>query len=411
MLKIKSWPKLIMSIFLAQSAGAVGTIFTVSSIPTWYALLNKPSFSPPNWVFAPVWTILYTLIGISLYIIWTKSKKGVPTIFWLHLLLNAVWSPIFFGLKNLGLAFFVIVLMVMSLVIVIKRFKAIDKIAGYLLIPYLLWISFATILNLSIWRLNPQNIVKDIFAQDFNFTKAKTDYVFMEDTYKAKLTTFNLKKDSYQKNPTLSLKEEARVALLDFLGARNDLVKSYLTMLRLKALESEGLTIVEKQNIFAKVDPQVEWFNKRKDSYSQTDPLENLIDKSKEEDSKYTNETILVIYYTLSYINLGEVVNLKNNHVVLYKTLKDEANNLVSLGRADLNLFNRWFTDIDGELKQIEDIEKETKLEADKILDSSEYRRDGSYEDALEALDPAKTNLLQLNSFVRELENVINSKR
>lgn len=150
--KIKNLPQLILSIGLCLGAGIIGSFFTISSIPTWYQTLNKPSFSPPNWVFGPVWTILYILIGISLYLVWQKKK--VPTVFWVQLVLNAVWSIIFFGMRNPVLALVDIVALWVAIILTIKAFYKINKLAGNLLIPYILWVSFATILNLSIVLLN-----------------------------------------------------------------------------------------------------------------------------------------------------------------------------------------------------------------------------------------------------------------
>lgn len=148
----KSISKLIFSIGICLGAGILGSVFTFSSIPTWYATLNKPSFSPPNWIFAPVWTILYILMGISLYRVWTNKK--VPTVFWVQLILNALWSIIFFGMRNPTLALVDIVVLWIAIVLTIKAFSKIDKLAGQLLIPYLAWVSFASILNLSIVLLN-----------------------------------------------------------------------------------------------------------------------------------------------------------------------------------------------------------------------------------------------------------------
>jgi len=144
--------KLILSIGICLGAGILGSFFTVSSIPNWYVTLNKPFFSPPNWVFGPVWTILYILMGYSLYLVWKKKK--VPSVFWLQLILNASWSIIFFGMKNPGLALIDIALLWVAIVLTIKSFYKISKSAAYLLIPYLLWVSFASILNISIWLLN-----------------------------------------------------------------------------------------------------------------------------------------------------------------------------------------------------------------------------------------------------------------
>lgn len=398
---IKSWPKLLISIAVAQSAGLIGSFSTISAIPNWYASLNRPIFSPPNWVFGPVWTILYTLIGITLYKIWIKNKKGSLNLFFFHLFLNAIWSPIFFGLHNLILAFLVIILMDISLIIIIKKFYKIDKIAAYLLILYLLWISFASVLNFSFWQLNKENLVKNVFAEDFTFNKAREDYVFTEDNYKKDLNDFNLKKASYQKNPTLSLKEELRVSLYKFIGSRNDLVKNYLTMLRMKGLES----------VNTKIDPEVVWYQNKKNSYSVNDSLEDILSKSKEEDTHYETDTLLVIYFALSNISLNQVKTIKEDHLKLYKNLKSESEELVKLGRADASLFDRWFKDIDQELDSISTIEKDTLTQIEKITGSDEYQRNNGYKKAIETLDPAKTNLLKLNGFIKELENIIASKR
>ena len=158
--------KLALSIAICQSAGIIGSVFTVSAISTWYSTLTKPSFSPPNFVFGPVWITLYTLMGISLYLIWsayTKAKKGKNkkeiksslNIFGIHLALNAAWTIIFFGLRNPFLAFLEIIVLWVFILVIIYRFWQIDKRSGYLLIPYLLWVTIAMSLNYNIWRLNP----------------------------------------------------------------------------------------------------------------------------------------------------------------------------------------------------------------------------------------------------------------
>lgn len=155
--KIKNWPFLILAILLCEGAGILGSFFTVSSISTWYATLTKPSFSPPNYIFGPVWTILYALMGISLYLVWTsknKSKQQAVNLFLIQLGLNAIWSIIFFGLKNPGLAFIEIIALWVAIFLTIRTFQKVSKIASYLLYPYLVWVSFASVLNLSILILN-----------------------------------------------------------------------------------------------------------------------------------------------------------------------------------------------------------------------------------------------------------------
>lgn len=152
-------PQLILSIGICLGAGFVGSLFTTSAIPTWYVFLNKPFFAPPNWIFAPVWTVLYILMGISLYLVVISNTKHVIrrkaiTIFTIQLGLNAIWSIIFFGLRNPLLALVDIIALWIPIIVTIRYFYSINKFAGWLLLPYLLWVSFASILNLMIVLLN-----------------------------------------------------------------------------------------------------------------------------------------------------------------------------------------------------------------------------------------------------------------
>ena len=140
-------------IFLCQAAGLIGSIFTFNSVNTWYPTLEKPFFNPPSFIFGPVWTILYFLMGVSLFLIWGRKKTNLRW-FWIQLALNTTWSIIFFGLKNPLFAFLIIILLWFSIFQTIKSFKKVNNIASYLLYPYLFWVSFASILNLSIVILN-----------------------------------------------------------------------------------------------------------------------------------------------------------------------------------------------------------------------------------------------------------------
>ncbi|MDD5362053.1 MAG: tryptophan-rich sensory protein [Ignavibacteria bacterium] len=153
---MKNFFKLLLSVIICELAGIIGSIFTVSSIPTWFAGLNKPSFNPPNYLFGPVWTILYLLMGISLFLIWKKGgdNRAALILFFTQLLLNTLWSIIFFGLKMPLPAFIEVVVMWVFILLTIISFYSISKPAAYLLIPYLLWVSFASVLNFKIWMLN-----------------------------------------------------------------------------------------------------------------------------------------------------------------------------------------------------------------------------------------------------------------
>jgi len=151
--------KFIISILICQSAGIFGSIFTVEAVPDWYSTLTKPTFAPPGWVFGLVWIILYFLMGVSLYTVWVseskpKIRKVFFIIFGIQLALNALWSLLFFGLKSPILGLVDILLLDIMVIITIIYAKSISKLAAILLVPYLVWIIFATILNSAIFLLN-----------------------------------------------------------------------------------------------------------------------------------------------------------------------------------------------------------------------------------------------------------------
>ncbi len=158
-MKINAW-KLILAVIICELAGVIGSIFTFSSIPAWYSTLAKPGFTPPNWVFAPVWIILYALMGIAVYIVYeskvkNKSLKNMAlSLFGIQLVLNAVWSIVFFGMHNTFGGLIIIALLWLSIAATMLKFYEINKTAYMLLIPYLLWVSIATALNYWVWILN-----------------------------------------------------------------------------------------------------------------------------------------------------------------------------------------------------------------------------------------------------------------
>jgi len=148
-----------IAILICIAAGSIGAIATQSSVNTWYTTLNKPSFNPPNWVFAPVWTTLYVLMGIAAGRVWSNGfhHRWVKTAmyhFLFQLLLNVLWSLVFFGLNEIFGALLIIIGLLVLLIFTFKWFKVVNNLSAYLLIPYILWVSFALILNFSIWRLN-----------------------------------------------------------------------------------------------------------------------------------------------------------------------------------------------------------------------------------------------------------------
>ena len=150
--------KLILSFALVFVVAAGGSVATYDAIPTWYATLTKPPFNPPNWIFGPVWTLLYIGMAISLFLVWKEKKSKLQAkaikVFMVQLFLNFLWSIVFFGAQNPGLALLTIVLLWSSIFYSIVLFHKINKTASYLLIPYILWVSFASVLNLFIFLLN-----------------------------------------------------------------------------------------------------------------------------------------------------------------------------------------------------------------------------------------------------------------
>lgn len=143
---------------LCLGIGALGAAVTATSVKTWYAALAKPSFNPPNEVFGPVWTVLYVLMAIAAWRVWRvadrETARRALTLFALQLALNLGWSVAFFGLERIGSAVAVIVVLESAIVATALAFRPIDRIAAWLLVPYILWVGFATILNIAIWRLN-----------------------------------------------------------------------------------------------------------------------------------------------------------------------------------------------------------------------------------------------------------------
>ena len=149
---------LIFCLFLCFVTAALGGYFNTFGLGQWYDSLKKPSFNPPGWVFGPVWTVLYIMMAISLWRVWRKGDevnvRNAVILFLVHLVLNAAWSGIFFALHRPGWALVEIIVLWGFIVALIYVFRSIDRPAAYLLVPYLLWVSFATFLNANLWWLN-----------------------------------------------------------------------------------------------------------------------------------------------------------------------------------------------------------------------------------------------------------------
>lgn len=158
-MKFKSVTALIINIAITLSVGALAGFATVKSVQTWYPTLNKPSFNPPNWIFAPVWTSLYVLIGIAAYLVWIRRRTIIHfprtvAIYLIQLILNLAWSFLFFYLHEIGFALFEILILLFVIIVNAITFYKINKWAGLIFIPYVIWVSFASFLTYNILILN-----------------------------------------------------------------------------------------------------------------------------------------------------------------------------------------------------------------------------------------------------------------
>ena len=150
---------LVLFVTLCLGVGALGASVVASSVDTWYADLAKPSFTPPNRLFGPVWTVLYVLMAIAAWRVWRTADRdtarGPLTLFALQLALTLGWTVVFFGLLKIGAAVATIMVLDVGVIVTVLAFRTVDRIAALLMVPYLAWVSFATVLNIAIWRLNP----------------------------------------------------------------------------------------------------------------------------------------------------------------------------------------------------------------------------------------------------------------
>ncbi len=150
--------RLSISIIIPLVAAFLGSFFTSPAVKTWYLIINKPSWNPPSWLFAPVWTTLFILMGVALYLVWSakmsnKVRCAMKT-FAVQLILNILWSVFFFGMRNFWLAFGEIVFLWVAIGLTIVDFSKVNKTAAWLLVPYIMWVSFASYLNFTVAGLN-----------------------------------------------------------------------------------------------------------------------------------------------------------------------------------------------------------------------------------------------------------------
>ncbi len=150
--------KFFASIALCELAGTFGSLFTVPAIPTWYDYLVHPQYAPPDWLFGPVWVVLYFLMGVAVFLVWKdgfQKRRQELALFFSQLLVNVAWSVVFFGMQNLGAAFILIIALWVAILATLLAFESVSRKAAWLLVPYLLWVSYAVYLSYSFWILNP----------------------------------------------------------------------------------------------------------------------------------------------------------------------------------------------------------------------------------------------------------------
>ena len=141
---------------ITYSASAIGGMATIGFKEPWYSLLIKPSYNPPDWIFAPVWTTLYLMMTLAIWIFWHSKNRNMNTIYiyFIHLIFNTTWSVVFFIFHKIFLALVVLVILIFLIIVLIVRFKRVNKVSSYLMIPYLLWSCYALFLNLNLYILN-----------------------------------------------------------------------------------------------------------------------------------------------------------------------------------------------------------------------------------------------------------------
>ena len=141
---------------ITYSASVIGGLVTLGFKEPWYSIINKPTFNPPSWVFAPVWTTLYLMMTIAVWLFWHSRNRDMNTIYiyFIHIVFNATWSMVFFGMHQILLALLVLLILISLIIILILRFKRVNMVSYYLMIPYLLWCCYALVLNFNIFLLN-----------------------------------------------------------------------------------------------------------------------------------------------------------------------------------------------------------------------------------------------------------------
>ncbi len=241
-----------------------------------------------------------------------------------------------------------------------------------------------------------------ISVKAFDFSQAYQDYQYTLETYSNSFNYYQTARDSYLKNPTLTLKEEARKMTLEMLKNRDELMRVYLTAIKLRA---------EADVLNSRLDSEAIWYSNHKSNYQNGDTLTELFSKSNESENRYKIDTLPLIYYSLSYISYGDEVGLRKSQEEIYNNLKTIINEKVSAGKLDINPFNRWFSDIENIVQNLKSNESKAQSEMEKMFDETRSSPIGVYNTSLIPLTNSVILLTKLNNFLTEVSASIRNQQ
>lgn len=247
-------------------------------------------------------------------------------------------------------------------------------------------------------------LFESVQAQSFDFNKAYQDYQYNLTQYNQAFSNFQYSKGSYLANPTLSLKEQLRQSVLNLLTARSQLITVYLTMLRMKVVENQGLTNDDKNAIFSNIDQEIQWYNTDKDTYLSSDSLETLFKKNENSKDRFTNNTPDVINKTLNYISLGQESELRVKHEQVFSDIRSLIDTGIAQGKLSMAPFDHWLSDItatDQTLKQSEGMLREG---------IAKPSTKSTCDDCESILYSCTTSLSQFNGYLTEIVNYLKNQ-
>jgi hypothetical protein len=255
-----------------------------------------------------------------------------------------------------------------------------------------------------VFLFNPQRV----FAQTFDATKAYSDYQYQLSIYEQDDSDFQNAKTFYLANPTLQLKESLRQKTLQMLEDRDQLMVVYLTALRMQILETNGFTDDQKNAIYAKIDPEVAWYQAHITNYLDTDTLTDLFNKSSESQSRYATNTTPIIDESLFDIGLSQEIGLRLAHQQIYTDLKNYINDQVAAGKLKLDPFNMWLNDTDSVLQELENNETTAATKIQGVYQS--YGMASIYDGSIAILTSSIDPLTQLNNYLTEMDASIQNQ-